>query len=78
MSWFEQKATLATHKLSNNWKDHCEKSLLWIVQDMKEEDILVTLYINTDQMWAVYTQGSNLTWTRMGSAQASVITKDEK
>jgi hypothetical protein len=28
MSWFEQKATLATHKLSNNWKDHCEKSLL--------------------------------------------------
>ena len=45
---------------------------------MKEEEIPVALYVNTDQMQAVYAQGSNLTWTKTGSAQVSVIGEDEK
>jgi hypothetical protein len=45
---------------------------------MKEENILAALYVNTDQTQAVYAQGSNLTWTQMGSAQVSVVGEDEK
>jgi hypothetical protein len=45
---------------------------------MKEEDILAALYVNTNQTQAVYAQGSNLTWTKTGSVQVSVIGEDEK
>jgi hypothetical protein len=45
---------------------------------MKEEDIPGALYVNTDQTQEVYVQGSNLTWTQTGSAQVSVVGKDEK
>ena len=45
---------------------------------MKEEDIPAALYVNTDQMQAVYVQGLNLTWTQTSSAQVSVIGEDEK
>ena len=64
--------------ITDNWEDICEKSLLQIAHDMKEEDIPVTLYVNTDQMQAVYAQGSNLTWTQTGSAQVSAVGEDEK
>jgi hypothetical protein len=78
MNWSERKATRAAHKLPENWEDICEKSLLRIAQDMKEEDIPAALYVNTDQTQAVYAQGSNLTWTQTGSAQVSVVGEDEK
>jgi hypothetical protein len=78
MNWSERKATRAAHKLPDNWEDICEKSLLRIAQDMKEEDIPAALYVNTDQTQAVYAQGSNLTWTQTGSAQVSVVGEDEK
>lgn len=78
MKWSERKATRAAHKLPDNWEDLCEKSLLRIAQDIKEEDIPAALYVNTDQTQAVYAQGSNLTWTQTGSAQVSVVGEDEK
>ena len=78
MNWSKRKATQVAHKLPDNWEDICEKSLLQIAQDMKEEDIPVALYINTDQTQAVYAQGSNLTWTQTGSAQVSVVGEDKK
>lgn len=78
MNWSERKATQATHKLPKDWEDICEKSLLRIAQDIKEEDIPSALYVNTDQTQAVYAQGSNLTWTQTGSTQVSVVGEDEK
>ena len=78
MNWSERKATRAAHKLPDNWEDICEKSLLRIAHDMKEEDIPAALYVNTDQTQAVYAQGSNLTWTQTGSAQVSAVGEDEK
>jgi hypothetical protein len=78
MNWSERKATHAAHKLPDDWEDICEKSLLRITQDTKEEDIPATLYVNTDQTQAVYAQGSNLTWTQTGSAHVSVVGEDEK
>ena len=77
MNWSERKATRAAHKLPDDWEDICEKSLLRIAQDMKE-DIPAALHVNTDQTQAVYAQGSNLTWTQTGSAQVSVVGEDEK
>ena len=78
MNWSERKATRAAHKLPDNWEDICEKLLLRIAHDMKEEDIPAALYVNTDQTQAVYAQGSNLTWTQTGSAQVSAVGEDEK
>ena len=45
---------------------------------MKEEDIPAALYVNTDQIQAIYVLGSNLMWTQTGSAQVSVVGKDKK
>lgn len=78
MKWSERKATRAVHKLPDDWEDICEKSLLRIAQDIKEEDIPAALYVNTDQTQAVYAQGSNLTWAQTGSVQVSVVGEDEK
>jgi hypothetical protein len=78
MKWSERKATRAAHKLPDDWEDICEKSLLRIAQDIKEEDIPAALYVNTDQTQAVYAQGSNLTWAQTGSVQVSVVGEDEK
>jgi hypothetical protein len=48
------------------------------VYAIKEEDIPVSLYVNTDQTQVIYAQGSNLTWTKQGVKQVTTISEDEK
>jgi hypothetical protein len=45
---------------------------------IKEEDIPVSLYVNSDQTQIIYTQGSSLTWMKRGAKQVSTIGEDEK
>jgi hypothetical protein len=45
---------------------------------IKKEDVPSLLYINSDQVQVVYTQGAALTWLKTGSKQVSTVGNDEK
>jgi hypothetical protein len=43
-----------------------------------KEDIPPEVLVNSDQTCMIYSQGSKLTWVKMGSQQVTVIGGDEK
>ena len=78
MHWSRQKATQATHHLLENWEDVCEKSFLRNAYIVKEEDIPVVLFVNSDQTQAVFAPGDKITYATTGSTQVQVQGEDEK
>ena len=78
MGWSERKATRAAQKIPDSWEDICTKAIRSMAFTIKEEDIPVSLYVNSDQTQIVYAQGSSLTWTKRGAKQVSTIGEDEK
>ncbi|KAE9389686.1 hypothetical protein BT96DRAFT_774835, partial [Gymnopus androsaceus JB14] len=78
LKWSERHSTQAVHKLPQDWEDQCLKALFRIVYLIKEEDILLELFVNSDQTQVVYAQGSNLTWAETGAKQVTVVGADKK
>jgi hypothetical protein len=78
MSWSIRQATQAAQKLPKNWEDQCEKSFFRKAYSIKEMDIPIELYVNSDQTQVVYAPGNRMTWTSTGSKQVAIVGMDEK
>lgn len=78
LSWSIRKATQAAQKLPKDWEDQCERSVFRKVYVIKEEDIPIELYVNSDQTQIVYAPGNRMTWAETGAKQVAVVGMDEK
>jgi len=78
MGWSMQQATQVAQKLPKNWEDQCEKSFFRKAYSIREWDIPIELYVNSDQTQIVYAPGNRLTWTQTGSKQVAIVGMDEK
>jgi len=78
MGWSMGQATQAAQKLPKNWEDQCKKSFFCKAYSIREWDIPMELYVNSDQTQIVYAPGNRLTWTQTGSKQVAIIGIDEK
>ncbi|KAF4615755.1 hypothetical protein D9613_012424 [Agrocybe pediades] len=78
MSWSLRKGTRVAQKMPKNWEDACEKSFLRKAYIIKEHDIPIDLYVNSDQTQVVYAPGNRMTWTSAGSNQVAIVGMEEK
>jgi len=78
MAWSLCRGTRVAQKMPSNWKDVCEKSFLCKSFIIKEHDIPIDLYVNSDQTQVVYAPGNRLTWTPTGSSQVAIVRIEEK
>ncbi len=78
LSWSLRKATQAAQKLPKDWEDQCERSFFRKAYSIKEKDIHLKLYANSDQTQMLYAPGNWMTYTQTGSKQVAVIGMDEK
>jgi hypothetical protein len=78
LSWSLRKGTQAAQKLPEDWEDQCARSFLHKAYSIKEEDIPIVLYVNSDQTQILYAPGNRMTWNQTGSKQVAVVGMDEK
>ena len=78
LNWSMRRATQATQKLPKDWEEQCERSFLRKAYVIKEEDIPIEIYINSDQTQVVYSPGNRMTWAPSGSKQVQLVGVDEK
>lgn len=78
LSWSLRKGTQAAQKLPEDWEDQCVRSFLRKAYSIKEEDIPIALYVNSDQTQILYAPGNQMTWNQTGSKQVAVVGIDEK
>ena len=78
MSCSLRQGTQAAQKLPNDWEDKCEHSFLRKVYVIKEHDIPIELYINSDQTQVVYAPGNRMMWSPIGAKQVAIVGVDEK
>ncbi|KAF4621853.1 hypothetical protein D9613_012075 [Agrocybe pediades] len=78
MAWSLRKGTHVAQKMPKNWEDICEKSFFCKAFIIKENDIPVDLYVNSDQTQVVYAPGNRMTWTPAGTSQVAIVGIEEK
>ncbi|KAJ8090755.1 hypothetical protein PM082_018321 [Marasmius tenuissimus] len=78
LNWSERRSTQAAQELLKKWEDLCERAFLQCAHIIKEEDIPIQLFVNSDQTGVIYSPGLKLTWAEKGSCQVSVVGADGK
>jgi len=78
MAWSLRKAMQAAQKLPKDWEDQCVRSFFRKAYSIREEDIPIMLYVNSDQTQILYAPGNRMTWNQTGSKQVAVVGMDKK
>ncbi|KAG6850242.1 hypothetical protein C0991_010546, partial [Blastosporella zonata] len=78
MGWSLRKSTRAARKLPQDWEDKCQKSIFRKAYIIKEFDIPIELFVNSDQTQAQYAPGDKMTWVSIGAKQVSIVGGEEK
>ncbi|KAG6823766.1 hypothetical protein H0H92_009110, partial [Tricholoma furcatifolium] len=78
MNWSHRCATRAAQKLPDDWEEICAKSALRKAYNIKEHDIPIELWVNSDQTQNLYAPGDKMTYAETGTKQVSVVGLDEK
>jgi hypothetical protein len=78
LKWTPCQGTQAANKHPLDWEDQCERSFLCKAYVIKEEDIPLALWVNSDQTQVVYAPGDKMTWAEKGSKQVAVHGAEEK
>jgi hypothetical protein len=78
MRWALRGATCAVQKLPINWEDICEKSFLWLAQDIKDLDVPPELFVNSAQTQVTFSHRCRMTYAAIVAKQVSVIGEEAK
>ncbi|KAF5321301.1 hypothetical protein D9619_000198 [Psilocybe cf. subviscida] len=78
LGYSQRQGTQAAQKLPIDWEDQCEKAIIRHAYQIKEEDIVSELIVNSDQTQVLYAPGNKLTWAERGLKQVQVLGGEEK
>jgi hypothetical protein len=78
LGYSRRKGTQAAQKLPIDWEDQCERAVIRRAFEIKEEDIIAVLMVDSDQTQVLFAPGDKVTWAEKGAKQVAVLGGEEK